>query len=114
MKILLKYKNHQISPLEIESVIRKHPEVLQVAVTGVPHPTDGELPVACVVLRKGSSATDQEIQNMVKDTLADSKQLRGGVLFMAELPLTVSSKINRAKLKMIVLELINKENNSNM
>ncbi|KPI98875.1 Luciferin 4-monooxygenase [Papilio xuthus] len=106
MKMLLKYRSYQISPLEIENVIQKHPGVDSVAVTGIPHPNDGDLPVACVVLRKGSNITEEDIKNLVKESLSDSKQLRGGVIFMEKLPLTVSSKINRLKLKEMVLQLV--------
>ncbi|CAH1640981.1 unnamed protein product [Spodoptera littoralis] len=83
----------------------KHPGVLQVAVTGIPDRECGDLVVACVVPKPGCSPTAQEIKNLVKDSLTDSKQLRGGVIFLKELPTTSTSKINRQKLKEMVLDL---------
>ncbi|XP_034828156.1 luciferin 4-monooxygenase-like [Maniola hyperantus] len=99
LKLLLKYRNHQISPLEIERVLMKHPAVFEVAVTGIRHEEHGDLPVACIVPYKGSNVTAQEIKDFVKETLTDSKQLRGGVIFIKQLPLTSTSKIDRQKLR---------------
>ncbi|XP_050666957.1 luciferin 4-monooxygenase-like [Leptidea sinapis] len=104
LKLLLKYKSYQISPVELENVIRKHPAVLDVAVTGLPDPECGELPVACVVRRPGYDVNDNEIINLVQENLSESKQLRGGVLFMNEIPMTASTKVHRRKLKEIVLK----------
>lgn len=55
-----------MSPVEIESVIRSHPGVLDAAVTAIPDPECGDLPVACVVRRSGSEVTAQEIKDLVK------------------------------------------------
>ncbi|XP_022831950.1 luciferin 4-monooxygenase-like [Spodoptera litura] len=104
-KLLLKYRNHQVSPVEIETVIMKHPGVLHAAVTGIPDRECGDLVVACVVPKPGCSPTAQEIKDLVKESLTDSKQLRGGVIFLKELPTTSTSKINRQKLKELVLSL---------
>ncbi|CAH2052231.1 unnamed protein product, partial [Iphiclides podalirius] len=109
IKMLLKYKNHQISPVEIEEVIRRHPAVFEVALTGLPHPDDGELPIACIVKQTDCEVTEKEIEDLVSDSLTDSKRLRGGVIFMKELPYTATSKINRAKLKKIVCEHFKQE-----
>ncbi|KAL0867847.1 hypothetical protein ABMA27_008540 [Loxostege sticticalis] len=103
IKLLLKYKSNQISPVELENVIRQHPGVLDVAVTGIPDPECGELPVACVVRRPDSDVTAQDIKDLVKETLSDSKQLRGGVIFMNEIPMTASTKVHRRKLKEFAL-----------
>ncbi|KAJ8717062.1 hypothetical protein PYW08_005461 [Mythimna loreyi] len=104
-KLLLKYRNHQVSPMEIEMIIMKHPGVYHVAVTGIPDKECGDLVVACIVPKPGCSPTAQEIKDLVKESLADSKQLRGGVIFMRELPTTSTSKINRTKLKELVLTM---------
>ncbi|XP_053617055.1 luciferin 4-monooxygenase-like [Plodia interpunctella] len=106
LKMLLKYKNHHVSPVEIENVIQQHPGVYQVAVTGIVEDLEsGDLPVACVVRRPGHDVTTLEIKELVKNSLSDTKQLRGGVIFMDQLPMTASSKINRSLLKKIVTEL---------
>nr|XP_034828160.1 luciferin 4-monooxygenase-like isoform X2 [Maniola hyperantus] len=99
IKMLLKYRNHQVSPVEIESVIIKHPGVLDVVVTGIPDAECGDLPVALVILRDGHNVTAQEIKDLVKESLTDSKQLRGGVIFVKEFPTTSTTKVDRMKLK---------------
>ncbi|KAJ2940156.1 hypothetical protein O0L34_g11721 [Tuta absoluta] len=104
-KLMLKYKANQISPVELEVVIRQHPGVSDVAVAGIPDPECGDLPVACVVRRPGWAVTAQEIKDVVKNNLSDAKQLRGGVIFVKELPMTASTKVHRRKLKEMVLEL---------
>ncbi|XP_072934320.1 luciferin 4-monooxygenase-like [Epargyreus clarus] len=105
IKLLLKYKSYQISPVELENVIRQHPGIFDVAVTGIPDPECGDLPVACVVLRDGSQVTAEEIKDLVKESLSNSKQLRGGVIFVNEIPLTASTKIHRRKLKEMVVNM---------
>ncbi|KAH9637781.1 hypothetical protein HF086_007810 [Spodoptera exigua] len=95
----------KVSPVEIETVIMKHPGVLHAAVTGIPDKECGDLVVACVVPKPGCNPTAQEIKDLVKESLTDSKQLRGGVIFLKELPTTSTSKINRQKLKELVLSL---------
>lgn len=57
---------YQISPVEVENVIRQHPGVLDVAVSGIPDPECGDLPVACVVIREGYNVLADEIKDLVK------------------------------------------------
>ncbi|XP_026727924.1 luciferin 4-monooxygenase-like [Trichoplusia ni] len=99
LKLLLKYRNHQISPVELEEVIQKLPGVLHVAVSGVPDPDCGELPIAFVVPRPEADITEKDVKNIVKENLTDTKLLRGGVVMLKELPLLPSTKLDRTKLK---------------
>ncbi|CAH0595100.1 unnamed protein product [Chrysodeixis includens] len=108
LKLLLKYRNHQISPVELEAVIHKLPGVLNVAVSGVPDPDCGELPVAFVVPRPGSGLTEKDVEDIVKENLTDTKLLRGGVVFLKELPLLPSTKLDRKKLKEMAVALAKK------
>ncbi|XP_053617146.1 luciferin 4-monooxygenase-like isoform X2 [Plodia interpunctella] len=105
MKLLLKYKNYQISPVEVESVILQHPGVRDVVVVGIPDISCGELPTAFVVRKTGSNVSAQEIKDMVKSLLSDAKQLRGGVIFMDAFPTTATSKVHRMKLKEMALTM---------
>ncbi|XP_026313436.1 luciferin 4-monooxygenase-like [Hyposmocoma kahamanoa] len=105
LKLLLKYKSHQVSPTEVENVIRQNPGVSDVTVTGIPDPECGDLIVACVVRKPGYEVTAQEIKDLVKSNLTETKHLSGGVVFLQELPLTATGKIHRQAIKKLVLEL---------
>ncbi|KAJ2940161.1 hypothetical protein O0L34_g11726 [Tuta absoluta] len=103
---LIRYGQYLVSPAELEATIRSHPDVSDVAVSEILDSSAfrNSLPVACIVRRPGSSVTAQMIKDLVKNKLEDWKQLRGGVVFLEELPLTPTIKIDRKKLKQIVLE----------
>ncbi|XP_012548111.2 luciferin 4-monooxygenase [Bombyx mori] len=105
IKLLLKYKSNHISPVEVEAVIRHHPGVLDVAVTGIPDPECGDLAVALVVRKDGHEVNAEDIKDLVRETLSDGKQLRGGVIFVHEIPMTASTKVHRRKIKEMALEM---------
>lgn len=54
----------------MENVIRQHPGVADVAVTGIPDPECGDLAVACVVKTPGQDVTADEIKDLVKGKIA--------------------------------------------
>ncbi|KIW32237.1 uncharacterized protein PV07_03797 [Cladophialophora immunda] len=99
-KELLKYKGLQIAPAELEHLLIQHPAVHEAAVIGVPSPDDpsSDLPRAYVVAGS-SDVTEQEIQRYVKERLAAHKQLRGGVVFVDEIPKNASGKVLRRELR---------------
>ncbi|KAH9637784.1 hypothetical protein HF086_007813 [Spodoptera exigua] len=105
IKLQIKCCYFRMSPLEIEGVIRRHPGVMDVAVTSIPHSEWGDLPVACVVPKPGAKPSAEEIKNLVKDTLQDAKTLRGGVIFMDSMPMTSTTKVHRRLLRQLALEL---------
>lgn len=104
-KDILKYKNYQISPSDIESVIIKHSKVSAVCVIGIPDQIATELPAAVVVLLDNSDVTKTEIFNLVAESMSDYKKLRGGVYFVKKLPMTPSGKIQKNKVKELAIEL---------
>ena len=109
MKDLIKYKNQHIYPLEIESVIRKHPEVMDVGVFGRPEPTVQELVTALVVKQANSTLTENEVISMVQEALDDSRHLRGGVAFVDKLPKNPVGKTLRKKLPQLFNDLKNNQ-----
>lgn len=98
---IIKSSGYRIGPFEIESVIMERPDVLEVAVTGVPDPVRGMVVKATVVLtqgRMGSPELAKEIQQYVKEHTAPYKYPRV-VEFVKELPKTISGKIRRVELR---------------
>lgn len=107
-KDILKYRNFQISPTEIENILLNCDGVLNACVVGIPDFVAIDLPAAVVVRKQlGKKVTSEEIQNIVKENCSDFKQLRGGVYFVDNLPLTPSGKILRRKVRDIAVELYN-------
>ncbi|KAJ8712790.1 hypothetical protein PYW08_008094 [Mythimna loreyi] len=105
LKMLIKCRIYHVIPADVEEVIREHPGVRDVSVTSVPHEEDGEHPVACVVRNPGSNVTADEIKEIVANKLSDSQRLRGGVVFMDQLPMTSAGKLARGELRKLVLTL---------
>jgi acyl-CoA synthetase (AMP-forming)/AMP-acid ligase II len=87
-----------VFPIEVEQVLYQHPAVSEVCVIGVPHPTWGESIKACVVLRPGQSAGEQELIEFCKDRLASYKKPQS-IDFLPELPHNAAGKISYAELR---------------
>ena len=81
---------------EVESVLRAHPQVTQVAVIGLPDPKWGEAVHAVVVLRAGAYAASptlaEELRAHCQTQLAGYKCPRS-FRFVAELPMSAAGKI---------------------
>ncbi|MGD0492732.1 MAG: AMP-binding protein [Steroidobacteraceae bacterium] len=83
-----------ISPREIEEFLYRHPAVLDVAVVGVPDHKYGEAVCACIRLRPGRSATEEEIRDFCSGQIAHFKVPRY-VRFVDSFPMTVSGKVQK-------------------
>lgn len=98
---LIKTGGANVSPLEIESVLERHPGLTASVAVGVPHPTLGEAIVVCGVLAPaGRPPTEDEIVAALKASLASYKLPRH-VLFFAEseVSITANQKIQVASLR---------------
>ena len=87
-----------ISSVEVEGTLLRHPAVQEVAIVGLPHEKWGEAPHAFVVLRDGGSATEEEMIAFTRDRLAHFKAPHG-VTFVDELPKTATGKIQKYVLR---------------
>jgi long-chain acyl-CoA synthetase len=67
---------YNVYPREIEEVIYEHPDVIEAAVIGIPHPELGEEIGAAIALRPGSTTTPGDIQDFVKGQVAPYKYPR--------------------------------------
>ncbi|MBA3351886.1 MAG: AMP-binding protein, partial [Blastocatellia bacterium] len=87
-----------ISSVEVEGALLRHPAVQEVAVVGIPHEKWGETPQAFVVLKTGAAATEAKLRQFARDHLAHFK-VPQGFTFIAELPKTATGKIQKYVLR---------------
>ena len=89
-----------ISSIEVESVLYKHPKVAAAAVVAKADEKWGETPCAFVELKVGKQATEDEIIAFCKENMAGYKRPKY-VIFM-ELPKTSTGKIQKFRLRELV------------
>ncbi|MCW5880619.1 MAG: AMP-binding protein, partial [Anaerolineae bacterium] len=87
-----------ISSVEVEGVLLRHPAVQEVAIVGMPHEKWGEAPHAFVVLKPGATATADELREYVRANLAHFKAPQW-ITFVDELPKTATGKIQKYVLR---------------
>jgi fatty-acyl-CoA synthase len=87
-----------ISSVEVEGTLLRHPAVQEAAIVGLPHEKWGEAPHAFVVLRDGGDTTEAELIAFVRDRLAHFKAPHT-VTFVPELPKTATGKIQKYVLR---------------
>jgi long-chain acyl-CoA synthetase len=78
---------------EVEAAIYKHPAVREAAVFGIPDPKWGEVVMACVVLKPGTTLTADELTAFCRQSLAGYKIPRRVEFSETELPKSGSGKI---------------------
>ena len=86
-----------VSSIEVEQALYRHPFVLEVAVIGVPHEKWGESPKAFVTLKEGRSLTEADLIEFCRSELAHFK-CPSTIEFMA-LPKTSTGKIQKYVLR---------------
>ena len=98
VKELIKVKGFQVAPAELEALLLTHPDIADCAVIGRPDDDAGEVPVAFVVQRPGTSLTAEQVMAHVAGQVARYKQLRA-VTFVEAIPKSASGKILRRILR---------------
>lgn len=93
-----------IAPAEIEDVVLRHPDVLDVAVVGMPDPEWGQRIEAAVVLRPGSQLSAEELRSFVRSSLRSSKTPER-IVYWDELPRNETGKLVRRH----VVDRLNKQ-----
>jgi acyl-CoA synthetase (AMP-forming)/AMP-acid ligase II len=87
-----------ISSVEVEGVLLRHPAVQEVAIVGVPHERWGEAPHAFVVLKAGAVVAEEALRQFAREHLAHFKAPHA-VTFLPELPKTATGKIQKYVLR---------------
>ncbi len=101
-KDMVKSGGISIYPLEIESVLYSHADVLEAAVIGVPDPQWGEALKAVIVLKNGAEISAEELQGFCKERLSSYKVPKS-VQFVESLPHTEVGKVNKVKVREMFL-----------
>lgn len=87
-----------VSPVEVEDVLRRHPDVADVAVIGTPHPKWGEQVTAVVVARAGACLESSALTDYAGARLSGFKKPRR-IEFVAALPRNAANKVQTKVLK---------------
>jgi benzoate-CoA ligase family protein len=95
---VLKVAGLWVSPAEVETRLRAHPDVEQAVVVAVPDADGLDKSVACVVARPGTSPAGDALVEWCRAGLSSFKRPRH-VLFLEEFPLTATGKVQRFRLR---------------
>ncbi|GIK80074.1 MAG: acyl-CoA synthetase [Alphaproteobacteria bacterium] len=97
-KDVIKSGGEWISSIDLENLAVGHPKVAEAAVIGVRHPKWDERPLLVIVLRKGESATRDEILAFMEGKIA-KWWMPDDVAFVDEIPHTATGKIQKMTLR---------------
>ncbi|MEU8801556.1 benzoate-CoA ligase family protein [Spirillospora sp. NPDC048819] len=103
---MLKAGGIWVSPAEVEGRLLEHPAVSMAAVVGLPDADGLDKPVACVVLKEGTSAEPGELIDFCRAGLASYKRPRE-VLIVDKLPTTPTGKLRRFAVRELAATLLN-------
>ena len=97
-KDVIKSGGEWVSSIDLENAAMGHPAVAEAAVIGVPHPKWQERPLLVAVLRKGQTATRDDLLEHLAGEVA-KWWLPEDVVFVDELPHTATGKVLKLKLR---------------
>ena len=95
---LINRGGEKIAPLEVESAISAHPDVMEASVVGLPDRDLGEVVAAAVVARAGSTLDAGELERFLAGRIADYKTPRQ-VRFLSTLPRNPGGKVLRDEVR---------------
>jgi acyl-CoA synthetase (AMP-forming)/AMP-acid ligase II len=107
-KNVIRRSGENISAVEVESVLRRHPDVAEVAVAAVPDELREEEVLACIVPRSPVIDPAAAAAGIVRAALEELSYFKvpGWVAFVEALPLTASQKVARGELKAMARRLL--------
>ncbi|XP_063705109.1 probable 4-coumarate--CoA ligase 1 [Culicoides brevitarsis] len=105
-KEVIKYKNYQIAPGYIESVVQEKTGLAQICAVAVEDLKNGtDLPSVVIVRPSNFELSEKQIIEILNENLTEMKTLRGGIYFVDSLPMTPSGKVQRRIVKEIANNL---------
>lgn len=103
LKDVIKTGGEWVSSLDLEELIRKHPDVAEAAVIGVPDPKWTERPIAVLVAKPGQEVNEADIKGLLHDFAArgviSTYWVPERVVFVDELPRTSVGKLDKKALR---------------
>jgi len=104
---LIKTGGANVSPVEIEETLLRHPGLTAALAVGVPHPTLGEMVVVCAVAHQGHRVDEDDVRAFLRGRIASYKIPRR-VVFVEEsdLTLTGNAKIRTDDLRALASRLL--------
>jgi len=107
-KNVIRRSGENISAVEVEGVLGRHPKVKAAAVAAVPDALRGDEVLACVVLHAPSADKEETAHDIVQHVLTQLAYYKapGYVAFVDGLPLTASQKIQRGSLRELAGQLL--------
>jgi acyl-CoA synthetase (AMP-forming)/AMP-acid ligase II len=97
-KDVIKSGGEWISSIDLENLAVGHPKVAEAAVIGVIHPKWDERPLLMIVLKKGETASKEEILAFMQGKIA-KWWMPDDVAFVEEIPHTATGKIQKVTLR---------------
>jgi fatty-acyl-CoA synthase len=97
-KDVIKSGGEWISTIDLENLAVGHPKVAEAAVIGVAHPKWDERPLLVIVLKKGESASKEDILAFMQGKTA-KWWMPDDVVFVDEIPHTATGKIQKITLR---------------
>ncbi|KZV24847.1 hypothetical protein F511_14730, partial [Dorcoceras hygrometricum] len=97
LKELIKYKAYQVPPAELEHLLQSIPDIADAAVIPYPDEDAGQIPMAYVVRKPGSTISASQIMNLIANQVSPYKRIRR-VTFINSIPKSPAGKILRREL----------------
>lgn len=104
LKQIIERYGENITPGEIEQALYRNPKISEACAFGVPDADAGQVPIAYVSFKSGTSATEQELKEFLATQIAEYK-IPVKIIPIEVIPLTPSGKIDRKTL----IELYNSQ-----
>ena len=108
-KNVIRRSGENIAAVEVESVLMRHPSVQMAAVTSVPDPIRGDEVFACLQVDQQSVSVNASLStDIMQWCLAQMAYYKapGFIAYVDQLPLTATSKVQRAELKSLAARLL--------
>jgi non-ribosomal peptide synthetase component E (peptide arylation enzyme) len=97
-KDIINRGGEKLSAQEIEGLLRRHPDVTDVAVVAAPHPRLGEEPAAFVITAAGAALDGTELAQFLKSEGVAPQKIPRVVVRVDDLPRTASGKVKKYEL----------------